>query len=80
MNEAKPPMYEALGEYLALRDELAELEAREDECRCDVMAFYTCELCRVATEKHSKQRNLMTLWGDNWAVALSQKIDQGETQ
>jgi hypothetical protein len=62
--------FEALREFLALREQLGELEAREPECACDLNQFHTCDLCREITAKRQRSRYLMELWGEGWAVTL----------
>jgi hypothetical protein len=68
---------DALREYLALREELTELERHEAECSCDVNEFHTCEFCRDYGEKNHRAKSLIDLWGDAWAVQLG-KLRAGE--
>jgi len=58
-----------LAEYMTLREQVAELELRENECKCG--DFYTCDLCREVSGKDHKIRGLMDLWGDIWAEKLA---------
>lgn len=60
--------FDALKEYVTLREQLCELELHEDDCKCG--EFYTCDLCREAADKSHAMKVLMELWGDNWAVRL----------
>jgi hypothetical protein len=62
--------FEALREYLQLREQLGELEAREHECTCDLNEFHTCDLCKESVAKRQRSRYLMELWGEGWAVTL----------
>jgi hypothetical protein len=70
---AATPAFEALAEYLELRAELVRLEAQgEKECGCDPNNFHTCDLCKATDARQFQTRRLVELWGDNWAVMLSQ--------
>ena len=66
-----------LREYLAIREELGELEGRQAECTCDADEFHTCEICQDYAEKNHRAKSLIDLWGDNWAVELG-KLRVGE--
>jgi hypothetical protein len=70
---------DALREYLAIREQLAEFEDRDTECTCDPDEFHTCEICGDYAEKNRRAQSLLKLWGDNWAVELGTlKADEGK--
>lgn len=61
----------ALREYLPLRKRLIELESRQSECLCNSDEFHCCELCLEATELQHRIHTIMTLWAEEFAVALA---------
>ena len=68
---------DALREYFALREDFTTLEGREAECTRDTDEFHTCEVCQDYAEKNRRAKNLLELWGDNWAVEL-RKLRPGD--
>jgi hypothetical protein len=59
-----------LAEYLHLRTQAADLEDHTEAC--SPKDFTRCPLCDKAGEITFRQRRLMELHGDNWAVLLNQ--------
>ena len=70
---------DALAEYMMLRDQACELESHEEECRCNLDNFHTCDLCTESNGINHRMRGLLELWGDDWAMKLwSQTASQAE--
>jgi hypothetical protein len=60
---------EALADFMALREQLGELESHDSDCRCG--DFYTCDLCREHRDMTHQLRGLLERWAENWALRLS---------
>jgi hypothetical protein len=69
-NLARPASLQPLQEYLHLRTQAAELEDHTEAC--ESRDFTRCPLCDQARDIQIRQRRLMELHGDNWAVLLNQ--------
>jgi hypothetical protein len=61
-----------LQEYLHLRSQAAELEDHTTEA-CEPRDFARCPWCEQARDLQIRQRQLMELHGESWAVLLSQR-------
>lgn len=49
----------ALQEYLAIREELRELEGRDAEYTCDPDEFHSCEVCERYARKNQRAKRLI---------------------
>lgn len=59
---------QALRTYMDLCDDVARLEARENECTC--VTFETCRLCTDIQQINGAAKRMLDLWGHFWATQL----------